>query len=68
MNERQKGRCELVVACGDTPEVLDAREEAFDQIAVAAEMAIEAALGKTIGTGRNHGKYASVEHRFCHPL
>jgi hypothetical protein len=55
MNERQKGRCEFVVARGDTPEVLDASEEAFDQIAVSVEMAIEAALGKTIGAGRNHG-------------
>ena len=55
MNERQKGRCEFVVARGDTPEVLDAGEEAFDQIAVAVKMAIEAALGKSIGAGRNHG-------------
>jgi hypothetical protein len=32
-----------------------ASEEAFDQIAVPIEMAIEAALGQTIGAGRNHG-------------
>ena len=55
MNERQKGRCEFVVARGDPPEVFDASEEAFDQIAVPVEMAIEAALGKVIGAGRNHG-------------
>ena len=55
MNERQKGRCEFVVARGNTPEVLDASEEAFDQIAVSIEMAIEVALGKAIGAGRNQG-------------
>lgn len=58
MNERQKGRCEFVVARGDTPEMFDASEEAFDQIAVSVEMAIEAALGKAIGTARNHGLHA----------
>jgi hypothetical protein len=40
MNERQKGRCEFVVARGDTPEMFDASEETFDQIAVSVEMAI----------------------------
>jgi hypothetical protein len=39
-NERQKGRCEFVVARGDTPEMFDASEETFDQIAVSVEMAI----------------------------
>ncbi len=31
----RKGRCQFVVACvGDTPEVLEAGEEALDQVAV----------------------------------
>ncbi len=55
MDERLKGRCQFVVACGDTPEALEASEEAFDQVAVSVEMAIEAALGKSIGTRRNDG-------------
>ena len=53
MNERQKGLCEFVVARGDAPELLDASEEAFDQVAVFVVMAIEAALGKAIGAGRD---------------
>jgi len=55
MNERQKGRFQFVVARGDTPEVLEASEDAFDQVAVSVKMAIEAALGKSIGTRRNDG-------------
>lgn len=55
MNERQKGRCQFVVARSDTPEVLEASEKAFDQAAVLVEMAIESALGKSIGARRNDG-------------
>ncbi len=55
MNERQKGGCQFVVARGDTPEVLEASEKAFDQVAVLVEMAIKAALGKSIGTRRDDG-------------
>ena len=33
MDERQEGFCEFVVARGDTSELLDAAEEALDQIA-----------------------------------
>ncbi len=55
MNERQEGLGQLVVACGDTPELFDASEEAFDQVAVPIEMTIEAALGDSIGAGRNDG-------------
>lgn len=55
MNERQKGFGQLVVACSDAPEVFDASEESFDQIAVAVEMVIEVALSQAIGTGRDDG-------------
>lgn len=55
MNERQEGCGEFVVARGDASKVLDASEEAFDQIAVAVDMAIEGTLGKSIGAGRDNG-------------
>lgn len=58
MNERQEGRCQFVAVCGDTPEVLEASEEAFDQVAVSVEMVIQAALGKLIGTRCNAGGHA----------
>ena len=35
--------------------MFDASDQAFDQIAVSIEMAIEAGLGKAIGVGRNNG-------------
>lgn len=54
MDERQKGQGQFVVARGDTPEMLDASEEALDQIAVSVEMAIEVALGESIGTRRDN--------------
>lgn len=34
MNKRQEGHSQFVVARGNTPEMLDACEEAFDQIAI----------------------------------
>ena len=55
MDEGQKGDCQFVVSRGDTPEVLDASEEAFDQVAVFVEMAIEMALDESIGAGRDDG-------------
>lgn len=55
MNEGQERLGQFVIARGDTPEVFDASEEAFDQIAVPIEMTIEAALGDSIGAGRNDG-------------
>ena len=52
MDERQKGQSQFVVSSGDAAEMFDASEEAFDQIAVFVEMAIEVSLIQPIGSGR----------------
>ena len=55
MNERQEGLGKLVVARGNASELLDAAEEAFDQVAIAIQMPIERARIASIGSRRNHG-------------
>ena len=54
MDKREEGLGEFVVARGDAPEMLEASEEALDQIASAVEMAVELARCQSIGARRNH--------------
>lgn len=54
MNERHKRLGEFVVSRGDASEMHETGEEAFDQIAIAVEMAIEVGGCEAIGSGRNH--------------
>ena len=53
MNERQKGFCELVVARGNTSELLDAAEESLDQIATLVEMPVERTGVDSVGARRD---------------
>ena len=54
MDEGQERLGEFVVTRGDASEMLEAGEEALDQIASAVEMSIEGARRQAIGPGRNH--------------
>lgn len=53
MNERQEGRGEFVVACGDTPELLDATEKSLNQVTVFITMLVEESLNQTVAAGRD---------------
>ena len=53
MNERQEGLGEFVVARGDVSELIDAVEEALDQIAVLVDMPIERTRIESVGARRN---------------
>jgi hypothetical protein len=53
MNERQEGLGEFVVARGDASELLDAAEEALDQIAVLVDMPIERTRVDSVGAWRD---------------
>ena len=54
MNKRQEGGGKLVVAGGDSSEVLEACEETFDQVAIPVDMPIERARIDAIRARRNH--------------
>ena len=54
MNERQERLGEFVVASGDAPELLDATEEALDQIAAFVEVPVERTWIEPIGTRRDN--------------
>lgn len=55
MNERQEGLSKLVVTRGDASELLDAVEEAFDQIAALVDVPVKRTRIESVGSRRNNG-------------
>ena len=47
--------CEFVVSCGDTSEMFDLVEEAFDEVALFVDLRIDGALGFAVFLGRDVG-------------
>lgn len=55
MDEGQERGGELVISCGNAPELLETAEEPLDQVAVPIEMGVERALIFPVGAWRDNG-------------